>query len=298
MNELLEARVLVAYGSHGVVQVGDGEPQPCLFRRKVGRPCCGDRVLIRRADEQSYVVEEIIARRNQFMRADQRGRPQVIAANLDRVLVVVASEPLPSRDLLDRYLVAVHSLELEPIIVWNKAELPLAAGEPGARTLARLDEYEALGYAVARTSCKEAPGAAALWPLIEGHTSVLVGQSGVGKSSLIRALLPDLDIQTGALSRVTGKGTHTTTTTMLNQLPGGGRLMDSPGVWEYGLWKLDDGALAGGFPEFGAYAGQCRFNNCRHLSEPGCAIKAAAESGDIRSWRYQSYQRLMEQNDS
>ena len=143
-----------------------------------------------------------------------------------------------------------------------------------------------------------APSAAALWPLVEGHTSVLVGQSGVGKSSLIRALLPDLDIQTGALSRVTGKGTHTTTTTMLYQLPGGGRLMDSPGVWEYGLWKLDDAALAGGFPEFGAYAGQCRFNNCRHLSEPGCAIKAAAESGDIRSWRYQSYQRLMEQNDS
>lgn len=298
MNELLEARVLVAYGSHGVVQVGDGEPQPCLFRRKVGRPCCGDRVLIRRADEQSYVVEEIIARRNQFMRADQRGRPQVIAANLDRVLVVMASEPLPSRDLLDRYLVAVHSLELEPVIVWNKAELPVACGEPGAQSLARLEEYAELGYAVARTSCKEAPGADALWPLVEGHTSVLVGQSGVGKSSLIRALLPDLDIQTGALSRVTGKGTHTTTTTMLYQLPGGGRLMDSPGVWEYGLWKLDDEALAGGFPEFGTFAGQCRFHNCRHLSEPGCAIKTAVQSGEIKAWRYQSYQRLMAQNDS
>ncbi len=298
MIDAVEARVLVAYGSHGVVQAASGPPVPCLFRRRVGRPCCGDRVLIRPADDAAWVVEQILPRRNQFMRADQRGRPQVAAANLDRVVIVIAKAPLPSRDLLDRYLVAVHSLGLAPVIALNKVELDVDERAPGADTLARLDEYAELGYPVARTSCKGPPGVDALEALVQGGTSILVGQSGVGKSSLVHRLVPDLDIQTGALSRVTGKGTHTTTTTTRYDLPGGGHLIDSPGVWEYGLWKLEPSVLAAGYPEFSAALGHCRFNDCRHASEPGCAVKAAVEAGDVRAWRYANYLRLLEQNES
>ncbi len=293
MNQADEALVRVAYGSHGIVETLAGETRDCRFRRNVGRPCCGDHVMIRADGGDAWVVDEILARRNEFMKADNRGRPQVVAANLDRVLVVIATRPLPSRDLLDRYLVAVHSLGIEPVIVLNKAEL-----EPEVEdgTLAHLDDYSRLGYTVVRTSCKRDGGVEPLTALVETGTSILVGQSGVGKSSLAHQLLPDIEIQTGALSTTTGKGTHTTTTTILYTLPGGGQLIDSPGVWEYGLWTLDDADIAAGYPEFQPWLGGCRFNNCRHLSEPGCAVKDAVAAGRVSARRYDSYTRLLAQN--
>lgn len=293
-----EALVLVSYGSQGVVLLPDGKRKRCKFRRNVGRPFCGDRVLVGRADDASLVVESILPRRNFFVRADERQRQHVIAANLDQVLIVVAARPLPSRDLLERYLVAVHSLGIEPVIVLNKTDLEVPADETaaGASVLAHMPDYEALGYTVIRTSCKTEPGITGLQSVLKDRTSILVGQSGVGKSSLINQLLPDLDIQTGALSTSTGKGTHTTTSTMLYQFTGGGYLIDSPGVWEYGIWKLENEELAAGFIEFGSWLGQCRFNNCVHATEPDCAIKQAVADGHIRDWRYQSYLRLLKQN--
>jgi ribosome biogenesis GTPase len=288
--------VLVSYGSHGVVAPTGEAPVPCLFRRRVGRPFCGDRVRIAPTDD-GWVVEEIEARRNAFKRADSRGRAQIIAANLDRVIITLAVQPLPSRDLLDRYLVAVHSLDLEPVIVLNKAEL-LPPGQPPPEPLDRLPHYETLGYPVVTTSCKGEPGVAALEPEVRDVTSILVGQSGVGKSSLIGRLVPDREIQTGALSRVTGKGTHTTTTTILYDLPGGGHLVDSPGVWEYGLWEVEPETIATGFREFLPWLGACRFNDCRHDSEPGCAIKQAVSDGEIETWRHESYLRLLAQNET
>jgi ribosome biogenesis GTPase len=296
MNQPLAARVRVAYGAHGVAEGPDGEFYDCLFRRKVGRPCCGDQVDISSTDGQSWVVEQLHPRRNEFVRADQRGRRHVVAANLDRVLVVIAPAPLPSRDLLDRYLIAVHSLGIEPVVVLNKSDLPVAGHDPGSETLRRLDHYAALGYTVVYTDATRADGIEQLRPVVASGTSILVGQSGVGKSSLARRLLPDLDIQTGALSRVTGKGTHTTTTTILYRLPAGGSLIDSPGVWEYGLWKLDDRDIASGFREFAGVSGRCKFNNCTHHHEPGCAIKAAVAAGAIAPWRHAAYTRLLEQN--
>lgn len=294
----LEALVLVSYGSQGVVLLPDGERKRCKFRRNVGRPFCGDRVLVARADDASLVVESILPRRNYFVRADERQRQHVIAANLDQVLVVVAARPLPSRDLMERYLVAVHSLGIEPVIVLNKTDLEVPEDESaaGATVLSHMPDYEALGYTVIRTSCKTAPGISGLQPVLTDRTSILVGQSGVGKSSLINQLLPDLDIQTGALSTSTGKGTHTTTSTILYQFTGGGYLIDSPGVWEYGIWKLENHELVAGFIEFEPWLGQCRFNNCVHATEPDCAIKQAVTDGHIRDWRYQSYLRLLEQN--
>ena len=293
-----EALVLVSYGAQGVVLLPDGERKRCKFRRKVGRPFCGDRVLVGRADDASLVVESILPRDNCFVRADEHQRQHVIAANLDQVLIVVAAAPLPSRDLMERYLLAVHSLGIEPIIVLNKTDLEVAADETaaGAKVLAHMPDYEALGYTVIRTSCKTEPGITGLKSVLKDRTSILVGQSGVGKSSLINQLLPDLHIQTNALSTATGKGTHTTTSTMLYQFTGGGHLIDSPGVWEYGIWKLENNELAEGFIEFKPWLGKCRFNDCVHNTEPDCAIKQAVADGHIREWRYQSYLRLLKQN--
>ena len=288
----------MSYGSQGVVLLADGERKRCKFRRRVGRPFCGDRVMVARADEASLVVEAVLPRRNYFVRTDERQRRNIIASNLDQVLIVVATRPLPSRDLMERYLLAVHSLGIEPVIVYNKTDLELAPDETanGVQVLAHMPDYEALGYTVIRTSCKTAPGIAGLQSILKDKTSILVGQSGVGKSSLINQLIPDLHIQTGELSNATGKGTHTTTSTILYQLTDGGYLIDSPGVWEYGIWKFEDRELASGFIEFEPWLGQCRFNNCLHASEPACAIKQAVADESIQDWRYQSYLRLLEQN--
>jgi ribosome biogenesis GTPase len=293
-----QALVLVSYGSQGVVLLPSGVRKRCKFRRNVGRPYCGDQVMVERADDDSLVVEEILPRKNFFVRADERQRQHITAANLDQVLIVVAARPLPSRDLMERYLLAVHSLGIKPVIVMNKTDLTVPADETaaGAEVLAHMPDYEALGYRVIYTSCKASPGISDLRPVLKNQTSILVGQSGVGKSSLINQLLPDLDIQTGALSTATGKGTHTTTSTKLYQFTGDGYLIDSPGVWEYGIWKLSNDELATGFIEFEPWLGQCRFNNCVHASEPDCAIKQAVADGHIRDWRYQSYLRLLEQN--
>ena len=230
MKSAAEALVLVSYGSHGIVQLDDGSRLECKYRRQVGRPYCGDRVRISGADSGSGVVEIIHPRENHFVRADQKQRQHIVAANLDQVLIVIATRPLPSRDLVERYLLAVHSLDIEPVIVLNKVELTdIDTRHAGAEVLSHLDDYRSLGYAVVETSCKTEAGTGALEPVLKGRTSILAGQSGVGKSSLVRQLLPDLEIQVGALSRVTGKGTHTTTTTILYSLPEGGFLMIPPG---------------------------------------------------------------------
>ena len=287
--------ILVSYGSRGVVQLDDGRQMAAKYRRSVGRPYCGDRVGVEWADGESAVVTAIHARTNQFARANARGQKQVVAANLDQVLIVIAPAPEPSRDLVERYLVAAHSLGIKPVIVVNKAELLVSAAFDNTRPLGRLDEYRELSYEVIETSCKGPPGTGGLESSLRTKTSILAGQSGVGKSSLVNQLLPDLDLQTGALSKVTGKGTHTTTTTIMYTLPCGGRLIDSPGVWEYGLWDLDRQELANGFIDFDCAEGGCRFNNCKHSGEPGCVVKQAVAEGKIREWRYQSYLRLLEQ---
>jgi ribosome biogenesis GTPase len=297
--EKLQGTILVSHGNRGVVEFDGGERAEVQYRRSVGRPYCGDRVRVGYSANDG-VVEEILPRKNVFARADARRRKQVIAANLDQVLIVIAPAPAPSTDLVERYLVAVHSLGITPLLVVNKAELLTTAEKESDGPLGRLPVYSELGYRVLQTSCKGPPGTGALQPVLAGQTSILVGQSGVGKSSLVNTLLPDHDLQTGELSRATGKGTHTTTTTILYKLPGdgpgGGQLIDSPGVWEYGLWDLEQEELASGYIEFRPCLGHCRFNDCRHAGEPDCAVAAAVEQGSIHRWRYDSYLRLLVQS--
>lgn len=297
MNPVTDGLVLVSYGSHGMVQLEDGTRLPVKYRRQVGRPFCGDRVRVGQSEQNAGVVEFIYERKNHFVRADQQHRKHVVAANLDQVIIVIARRPLPSRDLVERYLLAVHSLGIKPVIVLNKVDIAdFDQSAAGAEVLTHLDDYRELGYQVLETSCKTEPGISHLGSLLKNKISIFAGQSGVGKSSLITQLLPDLDLQVGDLSRATGKGTHTTTTTHLYSLPEGGWLMDSPGVWEYGLWKLDNREISNGFIEFSPYSENCRFNDCLHASEPGCGVKQALEDGKFLAWRYDSYRRLLEQN--
>lgn len=289
------ALILTSYGNQGIAELEGGEKVDCAYRRSVGRPICGDRVRLETTDGSSYLVAAIAPNRNQFVRADAQKRKQVVAANIDQVLIVIAPAPAPSRDLVERYLLAVTSLGMKPVLVINKAELLEAADKEGT-AFDRLPDYLALGYQVVEVSCKGDPGVTGLLPLLRNQTSILVGQSGVGKSSLANALIPDLGLQTNLLSRSTGKGKHTTTTTIMYSVPQGGRLIDSPGVWEYGLWAVSADELAGGFAEFAPFQGKCRFNNCRHDGEPACAVAEAVKSGKVLDWRYQSYLRLLKQS--
>ncbi len=290
-----QALIISSHGNQGIAELADGHSLPCVYRRTVGRPVCGDQVMLDTDQGDSNPVNEILPRKNNFLRGQRDGSKQIMAANLDQVVIVIAPEPAPSKDLLDRYLVAVLSLGIKPLIVINKSELLPRTAAAYPAPFNRLAEYSKLGHRVVLTSCKSEPGIAELQELLEDQISIVVGQSGVGKSSLINALVPDLDLQTQTLSRSTGKGRHTTTSTLMYHLSGSGRLIDSPGVWEYGLWNMDQHELLRGYPEFGRAQASCKFNDCRHVNEPGCAISAAVEAGIVALWRLESYRRLLQQ---
>ncbi len=279
------ARVVEAYSNRGVARHEDGRLAAFHFPRRLDRPLPGDWIEL--SDNGS--LEVIAERCNTFGRGDPRGRFRPVAANLDLALIIIAAEPAPSPDLLHRYLAACRICAIEPVVVVNKSDL----NEPAQPPFTELDGLIELGYHVVRVQCKPEPDIQALASLLGQGTSLLAGQSGVGKSSLVNALIPDYEQQTGELSRVTGKGTHTTTSATLCALPAGGWLLDTPGVWEYGLWIMPRYELLRGFPEFAPFADHCRFRDCSHQHEPGCAVSAAAQSGELANFRYQAWLRLL-----
>lgn len=288
-----EAGVVVAnFGAEAVVEDAAGKLQRCKPRRQLGQLVCGDRVRFRHAGHGECRIEVLEPRRSELARPDARGHKKVIAANIDQILVVTAAKPAFSPGLVDRYLVAAEVLGIPPVIILNKIDL-LADAE--RRQLdAQLEEFARLGYRILHTSTKSAHGLDELLPILQHRTSIFVGQSGVGKSSLINALLPDAAARVGAISDATGKGTHTTTVAWLYHLPDRqGDVIDSPGVREFGLWDINPAQLARGFREFAPLAEQCRFRDCLHDKEPGCAVRAAVETGEISRRRYESYLRML-----
>jgi ribosome biogenesis GTPase / thiamine phosphate phosphatase len=226
-----------------------------------------------------------------LQRADSANRTRALAANIDQILIVAAPHPAPDAFLIDRYLVAAELAGATPLVVLNKSDLdiPQSAVAPGGD----LREYAALGYGTLLTSARMNTGIDDLAQALVNRTSILVGQSGVGKSSLIKRLLPELDIQIGKISEASGQGRHTTTTTTLYHLQQGGDLIDSPGVRDFKLGETAAADLSRGFREFRPYLGLCRFQDCRHLSEPGCAVKEAMHEGAVSERRMASYAELV-----
>lgn len=275
-----------------------GELFRCYQRSNLPALVTGDRITWQPGEAHSGVVVALEPRRSELVRPGFRGELRPVAANIDRVLIVIAPVPEPHANLIDRYLVAVEALGLEPAIVLNKTDL-VAEADQQETLQALLQIYRDIGYTVLQTCCKQGSGLDSLRHWLQQHTAVLVGQSGVGKSSLINSLRRDAGLQaeddapTGALSTGRSTGTHTTTATRLYHLPGSGDLIDSPGIREFSLWPLEPAELMRAFIEFRPWLGQCRFRDCSHRREPGCALIAAVESGSIHPQRLASYQHIL-----
>ncbi|RCV91891.1 small ribosomal subunit biogenesis GTPase RsgA [Billgrantia montanilacus] len=292
-------RVIAHFGRTLDVR-GDGgnDPVRCHLRANLEGLVTGDRVVWRAAQDSSgNVVDGVVVarseRQNVLERPDARGHLKPVAANIDQILIVFAVEPAPHPNLIDRYLVAAEATGIAPVLVLNKIDLlPKGGGE----LTALLHRYETLGYSVVTSTTAREDGLEALHACLAERTSVFVGQSGVGKSSLIDRLLPDEELRIGALSKDSRKGTHTTTTARLYDLPTAEKaeLIDSPGIREFGLVHLDEQQVAEGFIEFRDLLGRCRFRDCRHQQEPGCALLEAVERGDVHPERFASYRRIVE----
>ncbi|MDE1008298.1 ribosome small subunit-dependent GTPase A [Paraburkholderia agricolaris] len=285
--------VIAAHGRHYLVAPEDGGPMlQCFPRGKRSEVAVGDRVIYEPTSADQGVIVEIGERRNLLYRSDQY-KSKLFAANLDQLLIVLATEPHFSEDLLGRALVAAEANELKPLIVLNKIDVTGAL--EGARK--RLEPYRALGYTVVEVSIKTQPDTArpALLEHLQGHSTLLLGQSGMGKSTLVNLLIPDAEVATREISTALNSGRHTTTFTRLYPLPGadGGALIDSPGFQEFGLHHLTEGRLERAFPEFRPLLPNCRFYNCHHLQEPGCAILEAVADGRIRRERHALYAQLV-----
>jgi ribosome biogenesis GTPase len=261
----------------------------------------GDQVrFIEGPDGQGQIVE-VLPRRNQLSRlspgstASARPLEQVIVVNVDQVVPVFAlSQPEPKWNLLDRYLVSAEAAGLPALICLTKLDLALdASGNLEPELEAVVQEYLRIGYPVVMASAYTGQGLVEVKAVLQGCTSVLVGKSGVGKTSLLNALQPGLGLRVNAVSQATGKGKHTTTHLEMFPLEAGGAIVDTPGVREFGLWDVSEGDLAGYFPEMRPYLGHCRFRlDCRHTDEPGCALRRAVMAGEISPRRYYSYLRL------
>ncbi len=294
-NDLINAQVITSYGAHGVVRTDEGVLLECRYRRKIGRPLCGDRLLIKAnyaAAEAS--LEKILPRTSSFYRGDARLNKHAVAANLEQIIIVVSPWPEPPIHLIDRYLVAVEYLQLEALLVLNKADLFSQYQAASEQLQTSIKYLESIGYPALEAYCKNPGGTGQLEQALTNKCSILVGLSGVGKSSLINSILPDKDIQTRAVSAATRKGTHTTTATTLYSLPVGGEIIDSPGVWEFGLWQMPGADIERGFIDFNELRTSCKFANCLHSHEPSCAVKQAVANAHLPESRYNSYLQMLE----
>jgi ribosome biogenesis GTPase / thiamine phosphate phosphatase len=284
-TDVFDAEVIAAFGRHLIVRDAAARE---LRARPSGRRLsivCGDRVRCMH-ERDEILVSEVLPRTSLLARANLRGESEPVVANITQLVVVVAPLPAPDFFIVDRYLCAATAAGIAGAVAVNKSDL--GTGDTGR---AELDALAAAGYRIITCSAKAAGGSDALRTLLAGGVSVLVGQSGVGKSSLVSALLPDAAIETGGLMREE-EGRHTTTASRAYTLASGGALIDSPGVRDFApaVDQLDARTL--GFPEVEARAPGCRFLDCKHMQEPGCAVIAATETGAMSARRYESYRRL------
>ncbi len=283
---MIQGRVIAAHGRQYVVELADGRRLPCFPRGKKSEIACGDYVECQQTSDDQGVIEKIQPRRSLLYRSNEI-RQKLIAANVDQLIIVVATEPAFSDELVTRALVAAESEDIDVLIVLNKCDL--SDKLPAAR--ARLRPLAALGYPIVELSALD--HANELRPFLTNHTSVLVGQSGMGKSTLVNALIPEAKAATREISQALDSGKHTTTHATLYHLNPQSHLIDSPGLQEFGLGHLDRHQIENAFREFRPWIGQCRFRDCRHDREPGCALHAAVDSKNIEKSRFSIYHRIV-----
>jgi ribosome biogenesis GTPase len=287
-------RVVLSTGNHCLVADQSGNLYRCQLRRRGDRPVCGDWIEWR-VESGGAVVEAIEPRQNVIERGDFRGHPRPLAANVDQVILVIAPTPTPDTLLIDRYRVLSQAAEI-PLTVWiNKTDRIDSAESRSLRSSLGLDHNR---HACLIGSARSGAGLNALRALIGAGTAILVGQSGVGKSSLTQALVPGVDLRVGEISRVSGQGRHTTTETILVQQPRGPALIDSPGVRTLRLDHLSAAQVMAAFPDIAELTRQCRFRDCRHNGEPGCALQRARESGAVPAQRIAHWARLMQETEN
>jgi ribosome biogenesis GTPase len=283
-------RVVASHGRDAVVADAAYGRVHCRLQGRRLSVVCGDHVRWKRTPTEGGdgVIVEVLPRGNCLARIDARGMPEPVAANLTQLVAVLAPVPAPDLGLCDRYLAAAEWNGLEACVVANKSDLP-----GGGELVAGLAEFASLGYPVVPASKRTPGGIDALRRRLADATSVLVGQSGVGKSSLTNALVPGVEAAVADVSRASETGRHTTSTSSLFALPSGGELIDSPGVRDFAPPLPAPRDVAGGFREIAAAAAGCRFRDCLHRAEPGCAISAQAAAGTIAPRRLESYRGLL-----
>ncbi|WP_258241001.1 small ribosomal subunit biogenesis GTPase RsgA [Pseudidiomarina homiensis] len=298
-----ESGVIVSrFGQHAIVTAETSHTHfRCHIRRSIESLVCGDEVVWRRFTSQTEggeqgVIEAVQERKSLLSRPDYYDGVKPVAANIDQIFIISSVLPAFSTQIIDRYLVACEDIDITPVIVLNKADLlseqPAAVQEEIEQALAM---YEAIGYQVVRTSAKTQGGLETIQKLLQDHVSIVVGQSGVGKSSLVNALLPEIDADVGAISTNSGLGQHTTTVATRYALPQGGFLIDSPGIREFALWHLDESRVAWCFIDFRPFLGRCKFRDCKHQTQdPGCALQEAAETGELHPLRLYNFHKIIE----
>lgn len=285
-------RVIAHFGANFTVQDTPGDYYYCLSRRNLPKLVCGDYVTWQATGQHEGVIVELKPRATFLSRPDYQNQLKPIASNIDQILVVIATQPPFDVDLINRYLIAAELTNIVPVIVLNKIDLISQHLFP--EVTQQLNIYRHIGYRLIFATKVKKHGLKELRECVEAKTSIFVGQSGVGKSSLIKSLIPDADIKVGELSHATGLGKHTTTVSTLFQIDTGGAIIDSPGIREFGLGHVSQPRVAEGFVEFGEYIKECKFNDCSHRHEPHCAVIEAVQRGDICQQRYQSYLRIVD----
>lgn len=295
-GERVEGRVLRSVGGSYAVEVAPDRTLDCRLRgrlkldREIRRVVVGDRVQVERLEDGTCAIVGVLPRSSKVSRLAAHGRKeQLIAANVDQMAAVFAmAEPRPQLDLLDRFLVLAEGNGIVPFVVVNKIDLT-----DGAAARRELEVYERIGYDMLYTSARTGAGVEALRERLHGRTTILVGPSGVGKSSLLNAVQPELGLRVGAMSRALEAGRHTTVEATLHRLESGGYVVDTPGLRKLEFWEVGSEALDECFPEFRPHLGGCKFPDCSHVHEPDCAVRSALEQGEIEERRYRSYERIL-----